>query len=194
MLIRAIKAALLLLLLPAFAWADDTGWKVAGTVTSCGSGWSNCDSTAASDDKRATHAATSNNEMILTNFSMGVTAGATLDSIIVRIEGHGDYSNNCTRRTEELTLTHDASTSHGETNSQCLDYATDNTHDVTGTLSALWNYAFTAAQVNGSNFGVKVVNAGGKSDAVYVDYIAIRIVYTPAAEGKSQVMRTVIIE
>ena len=184
--------SLLFLLLPALAWGDDTGWKSAGTVTSCGTDWVSCDSTAASDDKRASYAATSSNEMILTNFSMGVTAGATLDSIIVKIEGYGDYTNNCARRTEELTLTHDASTSHGETNDQCLDATTDATYDVTGTLTALWNYAFTAAQVNGANFGVKVVNSGGKADAVYVDLIQIRIVYTAAAEGKSQVMRTII--
>ena len=180
------------LLLPAMAWAStDNGWK-SPSATICGADWSNCDSTYASDNKRASHTATSSGDMILTGFSQGVPAGATIDTIIVSVEGYGDYVNNCTRRNLYLTLTKDGGSAAGETNTLCLDATTESTVEQRGTLTPLWNTSWSASAINSSDFGILIVNSGSKADGVYVDHLQIKIWYTEVAAGKAQVMRTVI--
>lgn len=178
--------------LPAMAWAStDNGWK-SPSANTCNADWANCDSVYAKDDERASHAATSSNQMILTTFAQGVPAGSTIDSIIVAVEGYGDYATNCTRRQLYLTLTKDGGSAAGETNTLCLDATTEATVEQRGTLTPLWNTTWSAADINGSGFGILVVNAGNKSDAVYVDHLQIKVWYTEAAGGKSTIMRIII--
>lgn len=181
------------LMLPAWAWADETGWLTGASVSAGDTIWTNTDSCFASDDKRAAYADGRNDSVIIHNFSAGVPAGATIDSIWVRIEGQGSASQQNRRRFMSAP-TKDAATTAGNNERSDHDLDSDNTVTHIDGALPLWGTTWSVAEVNSSNFGVIVHKDAGFSNGVLLDYVSVRIAYTPAPEGKAQVMRTVIID
>ena len=166
----------------AFSQSVNDGWQSPATL-SLGTGWTNPDSCFASDDLRANYTGTTGEHMILTNVTAGVPAGATIDSFIVHIEGYGTSAVG-PRREVAVHLTKDGSTTEGEeVPNQQLPQSTDGVVTTRGVLTPLFNGAFTADEVNSTNFGIMFHKEGNKADAVFIDHVEIQIWYTEASAG-----------
>jgi len=170
-----------LLLWPAVLLADSDE-RQAGTIT--GSAWTNPGNSINNDATRATHQNTDGvDSMYHTNYGFSVPAGATIDTIFVIVDAQGDASQ-ANRRRLDWSLTKNGTSATGESRQNIqFDQNSDNTQNLTGVLTPLYNTTWTVAEINASTFGMIVNNAATQAGNMAVDSIAIRVVWTPAAAG-----------
>lgn len=169
------------LLMPAWAWATDTGWMTGSSVTG-GTNWTSTGNMYSSNDAWASYANSGNDVIAVHGFGASVPTDATVDSIFIRFEGNG-ASSITPRRRFDVGPTKDATSAAGETSTITVAETTDDSQDFTGGTTPLFNTTWTATEINASTFGVILNKNGNKSDQVNVDYVSVRVVYTEAAGG-----------
>lgn len=163
-------------------------WTEAGSgdpqdpATASGTNWTNSDSVFLSDDQRAKYANAGQNDLFATNFTIGAPTDATIDSIIVDVEGNG-AGNSPGSRTIVVGLTKNGTTEAGDEVGQAMDKNTDNTYTIHGSTNALWGTTWTAAEVNSVNFGVTLNKSSTSTDEIRIDHIRTTVWWTESGEG-----------
>lgn len=176
-----------LILLASTAWADNTGEKSPASSDQ-EANWTNIDSVFASDDERASYAGGDAESLYVTNFSMGVTADATVDSIFVTTEAQGSASQSARRRLL-VFLTKDGTTAVGTGVTFNHDQDSDTQTRLTGAATPLWGTTFTAAEVNASTFGIVTWKSASQAGTILLDHVTIYIAYTEAGEEEVKFRR-----
>lgn len=163
-------------------WTDAGSCDYQDPATSSGTNWSNPDSAFLSDDQKAKYANAGQNNMFATNFSIGAPTDATIDSIVVTVEGNG-AGNSPGSRAIVVGLTKDGSSEAGDEVSQNMDKNTDNTYTLHGSTNDLWNTTWTAAEINSANFGVTLNKSSTSTDEIRIDHIRVKVCWTEAGES-----------
>lgn len=188
---RYVRYTLVFLLLIApTLWADNTGEQSPASSaqeSSPTTSWTNIDSVFASDNQRSVYTGTSGDTIYVTNFTMGVTADATIDSIFVTTEGHGTATQ-AARRRLKVQLVKDGKTVVGESGNFTHALDTDDTQRQTGGTTPLWNTTWTAAEVNSTNFGIAALKTASQAGTIRLDHVTIYIAFTEA-DGEVQTRR-----
>lgn len=174
-------AILLVLLLPALAWADETGW-LTGTSYSGGDNWTGPDSCYASDDERAKYASTGNDSLIIHGYNANVPTGATIDTVYLRLKANGAATQGNRRR---FMIGPTKNAEDLASNNERWEFAQDVDSTIIGIdgIDPLWGATWTVAEINSSNFGVHLTKSGTFNNEVRADYVSANIVYTPAGGG-----------
>jgi hypothetical protein len=163
-------------------------WTEAGSgdpqdpATASGTNWTNPDSVFLSDDQKAKYANAAQNNLFATNFTIGAPTDATIDSIIVDVEGNG-AGNSPGSRTIVVGLTKNGTSEAGDEVSQAMDKNTDNTYTIHGSTNNLWGTTWTAAEVNSVNFGVTLNKSSTSTDEIRIDHIRTTVWWSEAGEG-----------
>ena len=163
-------------------------WTEAGSgdpqdpATASGTNWTNPDSVFLSDDQKAKYANAGQNNIFATDFTIGAPTDATIDSIIVDVEGNG-AGNSPGSRTIVVGLTKNGTSEAGDEVSQAMDKNTDNTYTIHGSTNDLWGTTWTAAEVNSVNFGVTLNKSSTSTDEIRIDQIRTTIWWTVAGDG-----------
>lgn len=175
-----MKKLLFFLLIPAMGWGDEVH-KTAGTVTTAGWTGATVANLNTANDVRATHQNTDGLDSIyLTNFSMAVPTGATIDSIWIGTQGQGSATQSARRRIV-VAATKNGTSAAGENSAAIVqDQDSDTDNETTGNTDQLFNTTWTVAEINASTFGVIIRNNVTQAGVVEVDSVSIRVVYTPA--------------
>jgi len=184
--VKYVLAVIFLLLISSVAFAQtSTGWTFVANSAGSGTDWVNPDSIYANDNERTTNAGTGTQdlhcEMGGNNFS--VPGGSTIDSIIVRAEGHGNASQG-SRREVAAQLTKDGSAGVGESvgNNQ-FPLTTDGSVEMRGLIDVpLWGSAWSSTEVNAATFGVFLTKETNKADQIEIDGVEIIVWYSEAGE------------
>ena len=163
-------------------WTEAGSCDYQDPATSSGTNWTNPDSVFLSDDQKAKYANSGQDNMFATNFSIGAPTDATIDSIVVTVEGNG-AANAPGGRAIIVGLTKDGSSEAGDEVSTNMDKNTDNTYTIHGSTNDLWNTTWTAAEVNSSNFGVTLNKSSTGTDEIRIDHIRVKICWTEAGEA-----------
>lgn len=164
------------------AIADDTGAKNPGTSTEdAGAGWSNVppvDSVATSDDKRSL--TSTQDSLFLTNYPMGVSAGATITAIIVSGEAQGSATQ-AARRRLDVHLVKNGRDVVGDHIAFNFDLNSDNVVTLSGTSDSLWGTTWTVAEVNATTFGIGFRKNAAQAGNISVDHFTITVHYITAS-------------
>jgi hypothetical protein len=185
------KLILILILLPAWALADSEGPNSPSSSSANGIDWEDIDSVFVSDNERAYNPNdTSAHKLRAYNFGFSIPAGATIDGILVEIEGWGDEANPA-RRVYNVALGNSGYTILGDYKgagaADTLPQSAGETYMPQGGSSDNWGYgSWTPAIVNSSDFSLifkddtVTVNYGG----FYIDHFRVTVYYTPTATTK----------
>lgn len=150
--------------------------------------WTNPSNATASDDSKATcgplNSGFSSDHLKATGFGFSIPAGATIDGFLVEIEYMQSTTAMTTTSSSDMLK---AGSAHGSTkNTGIADAASDTYVSVGGGSSDLWGGTWTASDVNGATFGVRVRLANsGSSGTFSVDHMRITVYYTEAATTKA---------
>lgn len=167
--------------------ASGGGPKTAGTSSS--TAWSNTTNTTASDNSYSTGTLSSggnSNYLYLSNFGFSIPAGATITGVEAVIERA--YTTTGTRTISSARISLQSNTTLIGSN-QTISYPanTDATLTVGGSAN-MWGATtatLTPAIVNNSNFGVRcrvtASSSGSGNVTARIDYVTLKIYYTPAA-------------
>lgn len=162
-----------------------TAWAASGDEGSpgafAGTNWTTPDSTVASDDEKAYYANAGQDDMKLADFSVTVPLGATIDSIIVTIEGNGG-ANPAAGRQIDVALTKDGVAEVGDVVMQDLNKNSDVTYTVRGSTNDLWNTTWSPAEINADTWGVFINKTSASTDEIRIDSVSIRVYWTPGYE------------
>jgi hypothetical protein len=163
-------------------------WTEAGSgdpndpAAASGTNWTNPDSVFLSDDQKAKYANANQNNLLATNCTIGASVDATIDSIIVTVEGNG-AGNSPGSRAIIVGLTKNGTTEAGDEVSQNMDKNTDNTYTIHGSTDDLWNTTWTVSEINSTNFGVTLNKSSTSTDEIRIDQIRVTVWWTEAGEG-----------
>jgi hypothetical protein len=147
------------------------------------SGWTNSTRVSSSNDSWATASiAGSSNSAYLTTTGYGfaIPNSATILGIQVTIERHASASN----VDDDSVMLIKAGTATGANRAASGVYWPTNDGNRTyGTTSDLWSTTWTPAQINASNFGVRVraTNNTSGSKTASIDYIRVDVTYQSAS-------------
>lgn len=157
--------------------------------------WSNPGNAASSNDVYATFSTSGvqqSNYLKATNLGFGVPAGATIDGVTVSIErkaGHNTAFRNVVDYAVRLVV--GGTVSGGVDKALSTSWPTSDGTASYGGAADLWGLTLSAADVNGSGFGVvlQATSSGTNgSTSGSVDHITITVTYT---EGGTQYTQTV---
>jgi hypothetical protein len=147
-----------------------------------GAGWTSSGSIGASDNAKASTTVAANTDaapLDATGFGFALPASATVVGVTVKLERAASASS--TLKTSAITLLKAGATT-GTSKSSSTFWGTGDANATFGAASDLWGATFTPADVNASNFGVRIVphNYTGSSAMGYMDYVEITVSYTLA--------------
>lgn len=183
---RLFLTIIVLLLLFALVWATIEGPN--SSTSEFGSNWTNTSNVRLSDDNDASYNATSQDWLITTGYGFTAATG-TMDSVIVTVEGSGP-SGNPTQRGMDAQLVIGGSGT-GDIVNFTLG-TNDQIITIVGSTDALFNTGLTVAQFLAAGFGVQIRDDDASANALTIDHIQIRGVYTAAGDGVSGRRRRVI--
>lgn len=159
------------------------------SATASGSGWVNVTNTIASDNSYTTVTQSSggnSNYLYLSNFGFSVPAGSTIVGVESKVERSYTATGTRTISGARISLQSN-STLIGSNQSITYPLTTDATL-TTGGSTNMWGATtttLTPAIVNNSNFGVRLritaSNSGSGSVTARIDYVTLKIYYTPAS-------------
>ncbi len=152
------------------------------TSSTDGATWSREDSVFLSDDQRALDDQSSQVDMEVENFTISAPTGATIDSIVVRMEGQG-AANQASRRRVNVALTKNGTSEVGDVVNITFDKDSDAYQEARGTTDVLWGVTWTVAEVNATTFGVFINPAGTTTDNILIDHVQIKVCWTEAGEA-----------
>ena len=179
---KKVLFILVLLFAAPLVSADNTGEQSPASSANEASpttAWVGLASLFLSDDAWSVYTGTAKDSLYVTNFTMGVTAGHTIDSIFVSTEGQGTASNQ-NRRRIKITLVKDGKTPVGESVDHTHNQtdANDNIVRSTGSTTPLWNTTWTAAEVNATGFGVVLWKTATQAGEISIDHVTIYVAFT----------------
>lgn len=184
-----IKTVILFLTFCSIVWADSDGPNSPASATDEGD-WTNPTNIFASDDARAEN----NNpdpfpQHILRgfNFSFSIPAGATIDGIIVDVEGNSGEPNPA-RRNYEVALGVSGFTPNGNWKSGQFNQTTDDTQTF-GSSSDTWGSSLDRDDFVNSDFSVLIRDADADFGTHKVDHVQATVHYT-AAGGAADISYT----
>jgi len=165
-----------------------TDYKSAGTAANIDRGgptatWVNPDNAKTSNNSYAVASINKDDEsdyLRLTNFSMGVPAGATIDGIEVQIERKGESN---AIYDFEIYLRKTTTGQVGDNYASATNWPASDDTEVYGGAADKWGTTWSAADVNHADFGIDIIawndNIDSLTDAS-VDHVQIRVHYTAA--------------
>ncbi len=106
-------------------WSEAGSCDYQDPAASSGTNWTTPDSVFLSDDQKAYYANSGQNDMFATDFSIGAPTDATIDSIVVTVEGNGG-GNSPASRNIIVGLTKDGSSEAGDEVGTDIDKNTGN--------------------------------------------------------------------
>ena len=171
--------AVVMVLCAVTSWAG-SGDYVAPTANYDQGDWIQTDSIYASDDRRSTNAGTNQHKVGGKTFGIAVTDGATIDSIIVKIEG--SCNGTLLQRQCDIQLSKDGgATGAGE--AVLLQFGTSEAvSTVRGITNGLWNTTWTEAEIESANFCVTVKkNSSSATPIPKVDQITVAVWWTASS-------------
>ena len=158
----------------------------ASSAQESGGAWTNLDSLFASDDERAS-IVTVTDSLYVTNFTMGVPDGATIDSIFVTTEAQGSATQ-AARRRLDVHLVKDGTTQVGDHITFNHDLNSDTQTRLTGSTDPLWGTTWTATEINATTFGIQAMKQVSQTGTILVDHVTIYVAYTEVGGAKGSVM------
>jgi len=162
----------------------DTGWKSPGTVVDDPSYgtmiWAYPEEAKVSDNVYATRSGGRlgglSHYLKATNFSMGVPAGATINGILVQIERKASAAGIADVRVRIVKATG----AYGSEDKSAGAWSTSEAYYSYGGSGDKWSEAWTAANINDSDFGVGLAISADPAIVASVDHIRIKVYYTVA--------------
>jgi hypothetical protein len=148
---------------------------------SSASGWTNSTNVFTSNGSDAHTTISGDNvsaNLNVTGFGFSIPANATITGIEVEIERAA--SNSSSLEDDDVYLLKAGSPS-GDDKRSTSDWSTFDSTRSYGDSSDLWGTSWTPAQVNASNFGVRlqVLNHNGSNRTAYVDHVQVQVWYQP---------------
>lgn len=175
-----IKIIILILAICSTAWADSDGPNSPASATDEGD-WTNPTNIFTSDDNRAEN----NNpdpfpQHILrgNNFSLSIPAGATINGVVVDIEGNSGEPNPA-RRNYEVALGVSGFTPNGNWKSGQLDQDTDGTQTF-GSSSDMWGSSLDRDDIVSTDFSVLIRDADADFGTHKIDHAQVTAYFTVA--------------
>lgn len=176
----SLKITLLILAGFTIAWADSDGPNRAESATDEGD-WTNPTNVFFSDDFRAEN----NNPdpfpqhiLRIYNFSFSIPVGATIDGIVVAIEGNSGEPNPA-RRDYEVALGVSGYTPNGNWKAETFNQNTDDTQTF-GSSSDTWDSSLDRDDMVSSDFSVLIRDEDADYGTHKVDYVLATVYFTPA--------------
>lgn len=190
------KALLVVLLLPAMAWATSSGDSLPPSTISGGTNWTNVvsDTLEVSDNRDCRYSNTAQNHLYSTGFGFSVTPAGTftVDSIKMFYEGQGN-SSTAARRIINFRLMK-AGTPVGDSVDVTLNNGSDASAWIYPTSQPKWNTTWTEADLESATFGIRIMDANtGTAASLDIDCVAIKVWFRDVT-SRSQVMRVTIQE
>jgi hypothetical protein len=152
----------------------------AGGTNGTGTAWSTPGNVVSSNNVRATVTLAGNAQtqnLDATGFGFSIPAGSTIDGIRVEIERNASGSS----IDDEDVYILKSGAATGTDHASSTDWPTSDGTRTYGGSTDLWGTTWTVAQINASNFGVrlKADSDTSSSRTLGVDYVEIRVYYTP---------------
>ena len=153
---------------------------------STGSGWTSAGNVTASDSVYATNAISANSNsstQTTTGFGFSIPTSAIIHGITVSIVRKASSSSVINDNTVQLLK---AGTATGNNKASSSYWGTSNGTATYGSTSDLWGGTWTAADINNSTFGVKLIAHNANTSSSYtasLDYISITVTYTNDTNG-----------
>ncbi len=169
-----------------------TAYKYAGTTASvdrdAGIAWTNPDNTKIADGNFASVLITAKSNysdwLRLTNFGFiadDVPEGATINGIEVAISRKCSSSNS--GYDSAIYLRNSFAVQVGDNKASATKWPTSNTEVSYGGVADGWNADLTQADIIDSNFGIDISVDTTVESTDYIDYVKIRITYTPPSSA-----------
>ena len=170
------KFLLLLLILPHALFAASGDYN--DPATASGTNWTNPTNVLVDDAQYALYQSTTQDYLCVTNFTVGVPTGATIDSIIVRANGKAGGSDPpSTDRVINVGLTKNGISITGMQSGAVLnDYDSDVI--VRGAMNDLWFTTWTPAEINATTFGVIIQKADANNNNIEIDHMQVKVYWT----------------
>ena len=148
------------------------------------SSWTTVSNAGASDDAYAVWTAdygggAPTDRLKATNFGFSIPAGATIDGILVEVEGkHSGLTNPSVNL---ISLLKDGIVEGGSKNGWSNLFTTTDAYYSFGGAADVWGGAWTASDINSSSFGTYFNCYGEGNGATYIDHVRITVYYTEAS-------------
>lgn len=119
---------------------------------------------------------------LVTTFGFSIPSGATIDGIVVTLNGK-DSSSNHQGTTYVQLLKGGSATGTAKT----ITMPTTATNETFGTSTDLWGGTWAYSDINASNFGVGIQEQGvSGNDTLSIENVQIEVYYTGGSSGGSQ--------
>ena len=145
-------------------------------ATASGTNWTTPTNVFLDDGSRATYAATTQNNLFVTNFTIGAASGTTIDSIIIRINGYGTGNGN--NRKIDVALTKNGTSEVGDVVTTGLPKNVEGDVIFRGSTDDLWGTTWTVSEINTTTFGVTINKSSTSSDSIVIDHVQIKVWWT----------------
>lgn len=177
-----MKYVLLIILISASALAG-SGDYVAPTANYDEGDWTKTDSIYSSDNMRATSTGINSHRVGGKGFGIAVTDGATIDSIIVKIEGYASSAIGLARSYQVQLSKDGGATGVGDavTGTWGNGSGAEAVVTVRGSTNNLWGTTWTEAEIESANFTVNVKKNTLSTAAHFVDQITVAVWWTSAS-------------
>jgi len=155
---------------------SDTGLKFPTATGDDHNQWSNPANAYANNGSAASES-TVNQKQDWYNFSFGVPAGATIDGIEVKVEARDIY---CDPNGADVELSWNGGASYTSSgkgfDGNCESWSVETLGGATDT----WGRSWSDSDFSDANFRIRLSMTGYTGDGIDVDYIQVKVHYTPA--------------
>lgn len=167
------KFLLLLLILPLSLFAASGDYN--DPATASGTNWTNPTNVFVDDAQFALYQSTTQNYLCVTNFTVEVPTGATIDSIIIRTNGKAGGSGlPFMDRFIYVGLTKNGSVVAGQ---MVMGMLSDIDSDVISRHD-LWGTTWTPAEINATTFGVIIQKFNTINNNIEIDHVQVKVYWT----------------
>ena len=153
--------------------------SVRNPVTGTGASWGSAGNVVSTNNSYATQslgAGVTSGTLDATNFGFTVPAAATITGVSARIEKKSSVASTNRDSTVQLLK---AGAPVGNNKASGSNWGTSDAYSTYGADGDLWGTTWTVAQVNASNFGLRLVarNFGGSTSTASIDHMEITVYY-----------------
>jgi Tfp pilus assembly protein PilX len=163
-------------------YALSSGPRAASTATNSGTGtaWTNPSNVTGNDTSRATVSPPTSGglsqNLDITGFGFGIPAGSSIDGITVSVD---KFASGSSVTDYDVYLIKGGVSGAGDDKSSGSSWGTTESTSTYGSSADLWNLTWTSADINASNFGVRIKVRNGSSSArtASIDYVTVKVDY-----------------
>ena len=162
---------------------SDTGWILGSLARNIDYGcatWLNVDNAKINDGYFSyipNYSSGNSDGLNIYSFSPGIPAEQKIDGIAFRIERHASRVDRC--RDYAIHLMQGTNSKGDNKADTTIYWPTSSTEKDYGGATDLWGTAWTIEQANGIGLAVRTQSVGGSTYYVYVDYMSVKIWYSP---------------